>query len=239
MLSIGACASQCAVITDAADVARKCRPAGLVALAIASRHPVDALRSAGGRAVYDRIDQLIEDLDRAVRVASPGNLPLTLPAMEQLMRAALDAARRGMEAGEAPIGCVIARGDGRIIASAHNRQNASQNKTAHAEIVCFAEAAGKVPLDANDLILASTLEPCVMCTGAAMEAAVDTIVFALRAPADSGAQRVACPVSPESQMPRFIGRILEAESRALFAQWLRRDIPAQQRRFGEQLLAVT
>lgn len=236
----GVCMAQYAVITDTPAIARRYRSAGLVTLALGSaRHSKNELRSAGSRAVYQDVDQLIRELDQALRVASPGELRLTDQAMRNLMNAALDAARTGMEAGEAPIGCAIARGDGQIIATAHNRQNATQNKTAHAEIVCFAEAAGKVPLEANDLILASTLEPCVMCTGAAMEAAVDTILFALRAPADAGAQRVACPVSPEAQMPRFVGGILEAESRALFAQWLQRDIPEQQRRFGEQLLKET
>jgi tRNA(adenine34) deaminase len=117
--------------------------------------------------------------------------------------------------------------------------NASQNKTAHAEIVAFQNAAGKVPLDARDLILVSTLEPCVMCTGAAMEAAVDTIVFALRAPADNGSTRVNPPQSPESQMPRIVGRVLESEARALFEEWLQHDLPEAQRKFGEQLLALT
>jgi hypothetical protein len=48
-----------------------------------------------------------------------------------------------MDAGEAPIGCVLARGDGSIVVSGHNEQNRTQNKTAHAEIVAFARAAGK------------------------------------------------------------------------------------------------
>ena len=39
---------------------------------------------------------------------------------ERLMRAALEMARQGMADGEAPIGCVLARGDGQIVARAHN-----------------------------------------------------------------------------------------------------------------------
>jgi tRNA(adenine34) deaminase len=144
-----------------------------------------------------------------------------------------------MNAGEAPIGCVLARGDGSVIATGHNEMNRTQNKTAHAEIVTFARAAGKSPLDARDLILVSTLEPCVMCTGAAMEAAVDTIVYALPAPADSGTQRVACPTSPETQMPRIVGRILERESRALFEEFLKTNTRPEQKEFAEQLLALT
>ena len=78
-----------------------------------------------------------------------------------------------------------------------------------------------------------------MCTGAAMEAAVDTIVFGLAAPADSGSRRVACPMSPESQMPRIVGGILANASRELFEEFLRSDPSPQQKEFAEQLLSLT
>ena len=55
-----------------------------------------------------------------------------------------------------------------------------------------------------------------------MEAAVDTVVYAMKAPADSGTGRVIPPESPESQMPRIVGEVLAAESRALFEQWLKK-----------------
>ncbi len=48
------------------------------------------------------------------------------------MREALDVAREGMEAGEAPIGCVLARGDGSIVVRAFNEMNRTQCKIAHA-----------------------------------------------------------------------------------------------------------
>jgi len=122
------------------------------------------------------------------------------------MRHALGVAREGMAVGEAPIGCVIARGDGSIVARAFNEMNGRQCKIAHAEIVAFQRMAGKVPLEADDLIHVSTLEPCVMCTGAAMEAAVETIVFGLRAPPDNGTKfRVVefAPLDPatEAKLP--------------------------------------
>ena len=158
---------------------------------------------------------------------------------EPLMREALATAREGMENGEAPIGCVIARGDGRIVARAWNAMNRTGNKTAHAEIMAFAEAAGRVPLDARDLVMVSTLEPCVMCTGAAMEAAVATIVFGLRAPADSGTGRVRPPESPESSMPAIVGDVLAAESRALFEEWLEDNGDREQAAYVRQLLART
>jgi tRNA(adenine34) deaminase len=225
------------LITDSVDAVESARSAGLVCLAIA-RDP-DAFRAVGARAVYCNAAEFIASLDEALSLASPGAAHLTTAMMEELMRHALAVAREGMSAGEAPIGCLLARGDGSVIAAGHNEQNRTQNKTAHAEIVTFARAAGKTPLHARDLIMVSTLEPCVMCTGAAMEAAVDTIVYALPAPADSGTRRVACPTSPESQMPRIIGGILEGESRAMFEEFLRKNPRPEQRQFAEQLLAAT
>ena len=78
-----------------------------------------------------------------------------------------------------------------------------------------------------------------MCTGAAMEAAVDTILFALRAPADNGSTRVQPPQSPESQMPRIVGDVLADESRALFEEWLQDNEQSEQAKFVKQLLALT
>ena len=229
--------AQCVLITNSVEAVESSRSVGLVCLAVGS--VVERFRAAGARAVYRGPEELLEHLDDALRLASPGSAHLTHEMMASLMRRALDVAREGMDAGEAPIGCVLARGDGGVIASGYNEMNRTQNKTAHAEIVTFARAAGKTPLDARDLIMVSTLEPCVMCAGAAMEAAVDTILYALKAPADSGTRRVACPTSPESQMPRIVGGILESESRALFEEFLKKDLRPEQRRFAEQLLEMT
>jgi len=173
---------------------------------------------------------------------------LTQPQKEGLMQAALEQARDGMEAGEVPIGCVLARGEGqnlRIVARGHNRVNALQRKIAHAEIVTFENASGEgggspaLPLDADDAILVSTLEPCVMCLGAAMEAGVRTVLFGLKAPADNGTQRIQPPESPESCMPKIEGDILAAESRRLFEQWLEGNTETPQAAFVKQLLALT
>ncbi len=71
-----------------------------------------------------------------------------------------------------------------------------------------------------------------------MEAAVDSIIFALRAPADNGSTRVQPPHSPESQMPRIVGDVLAEESRALFEEWLSAHGDTPQASFVKQLLAL-
>jgi tRNA(adenine34) deaminase len=170
---------------------------------------------------------------------------------ERLMREALAEAEKGMQEGEAPIGSVLAlpnkttKGKARIIARGHNRVNALQRKMAHAEIVTFENAGGgdgkepALPLDAEDVILVSTLEPCVMCLGAAMEAGVTQVLFGLEAPADNGTKRVKPPESPESTAPEIEGGILAEESRTLFEEWLKGKEGTEQAKFVEQLLALT
>jgi HAD superfamily hydrolase (TIGR01509 family) len=233
--------AQCAMVGDTPYDAESCKHAGVVCLGVTcGGHSVETLVHSGARAAWRDPADLLDHLDDAVRIASPGTAHLTEEVLERLMRDALTTAREAIEAGEAPIGCVLARGDGTVLARGYNELNRRQDKTAHAEMVTFARAAGKAPTDARDLILVSTLEPCVMCTGAAMEAAVDTIVYALKAPADSGTGRVSPPQSPESQMPRIVGEVLADESRKLFQQWLARpNNNPQQVKFVHQLLSLT
>lgn len=232
--------AECALVGDTPYDAIAARRAGVVTLGVTSGGIFDErqLIAGGARRVWRDAAQLHAELDEVLRVASPTQVRLDGERLEALMREALAAAEEGMAQGEAPIGCAIADGHGRLLARGWNTMNATQNKTAHAEIVTFAKIAGQVPLDARDLILASTLEPCVMCTGASMEAAVDTIVYALQAPADAGTGRVRPPESPESQMPRIVGNVLAAESRRLFERWLEANAGTPQAAYVEQLLGL-
>jgi HAD superfamily hydrolase (TIGR01509 family) len=239
---LGLSPAECAMVGDTPYDALSAKRAGVVTLGVLSSglgFDERALISAGARRVWRDVDHLRAELDDALAVASPGRARLTLGLLERLVRDALAVAEEGMAAGEAPIGCVIADGGGTVLARAHNAMNRTQDKTAHAEILAFRELAGRVPLDARDLVMVSTLEPCVMCTGAAMESAVDTIVYALDAPADNGTARVRPPESPESQMPRIVGGVLAAESRALFERWMDAHRGEPQAAYVEQLLART
>jgi tRNA(Arg) A34 adenosine deaminase TadA len=158
---------------------------------------------------------------------------------QRLMYEALALADEAMAQGEVPIAAVIARGDGKIVGWGWNQANAKRDKTAHAELDAFRDAAGRYPLDAKDLIMVSTLEPCVMCFGAALLCGVREIVYALPAPADAGFGRVAKPESPESTWPRVTARVLERESRERFERWLREhDEAGPQRDYVDQLLKL-
>jgi HAD superfamily hydrolase (TIGR01509 family) len=235
----GLTAAQCAMVGDTLYDMQAAKHAGVIGLGVLTGYQsAQTLKEAGARAVWRDIGEMLAKLDDVLRIASPAPIHLTAEALEGLMREALAVAREGLAGGEAPIGCVLADGSGRVVARGFNRLNGTEDRTAHAEMVAFRAAAGRVPEGAKDLILVSTLEPCVMCTGAAMEAAVDTIVYALRAPADNGSVRVRPPQSPESQMPRIVGDVLAGESRELFEEFMRVAKNPKQRAFVEQLLKL-
>ncbi|HEX8911275.1 MAG TPA: HAD family hydrolase [Humisphaera sp.] len=238
---LGVTPAQAAMLGDTPYDATACRDAGVVCLGLTSGgHDEPTLRHAGARRVWRDAAHVLSDLDSALHAASPGSLRLTQSALDDLMGRALSAAEQGLAASEAPIGCALFRGDGTLVATGFNSLNGTEDRTAHAETVAFRAAAGKIPQDADDLILVSTLEPCVMCLGAAMEAAVDTVVFGLPAPADNGTKRMAPPQSPEARMPRIVGRVREGESRRLFERFLAKpDLNPKQAAFVTQLLELT
>jgi HAD superfamily hydrolase (TIGR01509 family) len=234
--------AQCAMVGDTPYDSDTARDAGVVCLGVTCGHMNDehALRATGMRMVYRDPADINLNLDDALRIASPGSIILTQTMLDSLMTEALAVAGEGLEKGEVPIGCVIARGDGTIIARAHNELNAAQDKTAHAEMVAFRRTAGGISTDAKDLILVSTLEPCVMCLGAAMEAAVDSIIFGLCAPTDGGGKRVRPPVSPESQMPRILGGVQCKQSQHLLEKFLKgKPTNPDQVKFVRELLALS
>jgi tRNA(Arg) A34 adenosine deaminase TadA len=93
------------------------------------------------------------------------------------MRAALAEARAGLAAGEVPIGAIVVLDDV-IIGQAHNAPIASSDPTAHAEVLALREAARKTGnYRLPGAALYATLEPCVMCCGAAIHARVARVVY--------------------------------------------------------------
>jgi tRNA(adenine34) deaminase len=96
------------------------------------------------------------------------------------MREALAAAEEARERDEVPVGTCIVAGE-TILAVAGNKTRTDQDPTAHAEIVALREAAGKVRnYRLTDAVVYSTIEPCVMCAGALIQARVSRLVYGAR-----------------------------------------------------------
>ena len=93
--------------------------------------------------------------------------------MDQFLRAAIDEAKLGLKEGGLPIGSVLVR-DGQIIGRGHNRRVQHGDPMAHAEIDCLTNA-GRQKTYA-DTVLYSTLMPCYLCTGAAVQFGIPKVV---------------------------------------------------------------
>jgi len=105
---------------------------------------------------------------------------------DALMEVALAEASDGAEAGEVPVGAVVAVGD-RIVARRHNERESLIDPTAHAELLALRDAAAEVgSWHLAGATLVVTLEPCPMCAGAAWAARLDRVVWGAPNP-DAGA----------------------------------------------------
>ena len=105
---------------------------------------------------------------------------------DALMEVALAEASDGAEAGEVPVGAVVAVGD-RIVARRHNERESLVDPTAHAELLALRDAAAEVgSWHLAGATLVVTLEPCPMCAGAAWAARLDRVVWGAPNP-DAGA----------------------------------------------------
>lgn len=81
---------------------------------------------------------------------------------------------------EVPVGAVIVK-DGVVVAKGHNQRVSKKNPLLHAEVVVIQKAAKKLgSYRLDDCVLYVTLEPCLMCTGAIIQARVKQVVFAAR-----------------------------------------------------------
>ena len=144
---------------------------------------------------------------------------------QDLMRLAIDAARRGVAKGQSPFGCAISL-NGKVLTAAHNVVLLTTDSTAHAEITALREAcraAGAVHL--TGAIVATTCEPCPMCMAALHWARVDSVYYGatIADAAAGGFNELHLPAAEVLRIGKsdvkLIPGVLPYECRALFAEW--------------------
>jgi tRNA(adenine34) deaminase len=142
---------------------------------------------------------------------------------EPLMDAALDEARRARDAGEVPIGAVIAVAD-EIVGRGFNQPVSSGDPTAHAEIVAIRAAARRL---GNYRLVGATLcvtiEPCLMCVGASVHARVATLVYGAAEPKSGAVSSTVRGGDLPGHNHRFevVSGIREEECRSLLQTFFR------------------
>jgi len=138
---------------------------------------------------------------------------------DDAMAAALAEARAAGSRGDVPVGAVVVH-EGRIIARRGNEREATGDPTAHAEVLALRDAAaalGRWRLD--DCTLVVSLEPCLMCAGALLNARIGRLVYGaadLKAGATASLYNV-CSDPRLNHNPPVQHGVLAAESSELLA----------------------
>lgn len=139
------------------------------------------------------------------------------------MRRAIFAGSEARERGEVPIGTCIVLGE-TVLATAGNRTRTDGDPTAHAEIVALRAAAAKAGnYRLTDAVVYSTIEPCVMCAGALIQARVKRLVYGApdeRAGAVESHFRV-CDTDFLNHRIEVTTGVLEEECRELMQEFFR------------------
>lgn len=151
---------------------------------------------------------------------------------EQRMRRALEIARTRTPAGDVPIAAVVYDAEGKELAWGTNRREADGDPTAHAEILAMRAAVDKHGdgwrLSGCELVV--TVEPCIMCAGAIVNARVDSVVYGAPEPKTGAAGSLVDVLRepPGLHHPQVRGGVLEEPATELmvgFFAGLRGEIP--------------
>ena len=142
---------------------------------------------------------------------------------KEYMREALLLAKEASEAGEVPVGCVIADPSGKIIGRGRNRRAEAHDATAHAEIEAIREACDAVgDWRLENCSIYVTLEPCPMCAGAIINARIPKVIFAVREEQSGSCGSVVDLFSENyGHRPAVYTGVLGDESRELLQEFFR------------------
>ena len=142
---------------------------------------------------------------------------------DELMSLALEEAAKARDAGEVPIGAVVALGD-EVVGRGFNQPISSADPTAHAEIVAIRDAARRVGnYRLTGATLCVTVEPCLMCVGALVHARIGVLVFGATEPRTGAVVSTVRGAELPGHNHRFdvVSGIREDECRALMQEFFK------------------
>ncbi|MBI4041053.1 MAG: nucleoside deaminase [Deltaproteobacteria bacterium] len=143
---------------------------------------------------------------------------------DYFMEIALQEAKKAALEEEVPIGAVLVY-EGKIIARAHNLREKKQNPLGHAEIAVISKASKKLKAwRLEDTTLYVTVEPCLMCAGAILQARIGCVIFGCRDP-KAGAVVSLYQVLEDTRLNHRVkveGGIREMESKLLMMHFFKK-----------------
>ncbi len=143
-------------------------------------------------------------------------MAFTVFSDEYFMKEALKGARKAFDADEVPVGAVIVCND-RIIARAHNLSERLTDATAHAEMQAFTAASNYLGAKfLDECTLYVTVEPCVMCAGAAYWTRIKKIVFGAKDEKRGYTNLTDSPLHPKTEV---VQGVLENECSELMKRF--------------------
>jgi tRNA(adenine34) deaminase len=132
------------------------------------------------------------------------------------MKIALEKAKIAYSKDEVPIGCVIVK-DNEIIASAYNRKELDNIATYHAEIIAINEACKKLKTwHLEDCAMYTTVEPCMMCTGAIIQSRISKVVYGTKNESFGYLSKV------QNSKIEIIGNILDIECSQILTKFFKK-----------------
>jgi tRNA(adenine34) deaminase len=133
-----------------------------------------------------------------------------------LVRRALVLAEEAGAAGEVPVGALVVDPSGAVIGRGRNRRAETHDPSAHAEVLALREAAAaRGSWNLTGCTLVVTLEPCLMCAGALLQARISRLVFGAW-DEKAGAAGSLYDVVRDRRLPyraEVVGGVLEDETR--------------------------
>ena len=144
---------------------------------------------------------------------------------EYFMKKALDQARTALDAGEFPVGCVLVH-QNRILATGARKGSMGNfpNEIDHAEMIarkCLADM--DINTDKKEMVLFTTMEPCLMCLGALILGGISEVVYAYEDVMGGGTGCNLTGLTPlyRNQKISIVPHILRQQSLELFKAFFR------------------
>ena len=139
----------------------------------------------------------------------------------EYMMLAFEEAKKALDYDEVPIGAIIVK-DGEVISKAYNLKETSQLVTRHAEIIAIEDAEKKLGTWYLDgCVLYTTLEPCLMCSGAIVQSRIQKVVYGAKEKRWSSLTNL-LKSEELNHYPEVIGDVYKDECSSIISSYFKR-----------------